>query len=1327
MNKGVDERILPKGEYIDALNISVNSTNGGQNGPAKNIKGNTLLTPSIKYQGSDITNGRCIGAFADDVNETIYWFITADEGDLIVSYDTKSDILRYHVEGDLSFDKQYLITAVDKIDDLLFFTDNLNPPKRIDVTKSYINPSMEELLVIVKPPNSAPTVELATVPNQENYLEDRFVSFAYRWKYEGNEYSSLSPFSDVAFQPDTFNFDPGKAENGGMRNQYNSCNVTFNTGSSLVKGVDLCFKLADGSIIYVIQEFDKTSGVIQDNANHTLSFSNGKIYTTLDESEILRRYDNVPHKAQSLIFMGNRLMFANYEDGDDMVTAEGISGEPIDVQFSTNLISQDINLEELETNVAAGDNYTIDGNTVTIHDSTFTIDLSSTTLKKGANIGIDINTQHRQFTGTTGGNPSANGNVILNFNFKLPRDFANASSLVASSEFKAAIGFPNGAAVSTCGATDGTAGTSLTDRFVCGLVIPSDTNVTWTKNSYGISTSATEGVKITESGGIISFQLPAVKYFNNPNSLYEYFGISSVSATYQLISDTRSLHSNRDYEVAIEYMDEYNRSSTAIVSPNNTVFVPASASILKNSIRVILDSRPPYWATKYRFLLKRVQGTYETIYSNIFYRDVGSNSVFYKLDGQNQTKVKVGDDLIVKADVSGPLNTLVKTQVLSIESKPLDFILPDDDTVGEVDELTGLYMELKPSGFGSVNPNDSYPFIDNGSLVAENSVIPYPCHIESLPISESFGLAYDLPSGTVVRLDIQVSNAINTYNFKLQFTAGTDYNNLHSFVIGEGINFTEGVFDKGSGGIQNTFYSALATSATPGSGGNLLIKELGINKYQFFTDGVSGRLFLGITNGGEIPLTNATTRVEIAVSRATSLMVFETVPKDANVDLFYEGSQVYNITNGLHQSGGATGEQNQGASVPAVIDLNFFDCFTFGNGVESYKANDALDGRSFGLGQRVSSVSQQEFKRTKRFADITYSGVFQGPANINKTNQFNLGLANFKTLEQQYGPIGVMYPRETDILVIQEDKISYVLTDKNLLSDSVGGGSVASVPEVLGTQMARVEQYGTLNPESFSAFGSLKSFTDKKRGVVIELSGTGTPEQMDIVSSRGLRSFFRDFFTTEFDQQQLGGYDPYNDHYVLSSNPQINPTEENIIDCGTEISLSSVTEPYSTFIDFGKSVGDMTISYDVSGDVDFTVEWNGITTNLFDSLIGSLLRRSNVFENENNTRGILSSLESCLVSSGTNNTGTFLFNKSLPYPTKAKLTITPVGTATYTVKPTCFSATPLNVYNVTLYSTADENKTIINEWFWDVSGNNPSYVKNDEITLTNTGGYCSSV
>mgnify|MGYP001385027125 CR=1 FL=1 len=73
--------------------------------------------------------------------------------------------------------------------------------------------------------------------------------------------------------------------------------------------------------------------------------------------------------------------------------------------------------------------------------------------------------------------------------------------------------------------------------------------------------------------------------------------------------------------------------------------------------------------------------------------------------------------------------------------------------------------------------------------------------------------------------------------------------------------------------------------------------------------------------------------------------------------------------------------------------------------------------------------------------------------------------SNFKELETSFGPIQKLYARETDILTLQEDKISYVQQGKDLLSDAVGGGAVVSTPEVLGKQIARIEEYGiSFNP-----------------------------------------------------------------------------------------------------------------------------------------------------------------------------------------------------------------------------------------------------------------------
>ena len=102
--------------------------------------------------------------------------------------------------------------------------------------------------------------------------------------------------------------------------------------------------------------------------------------------------------------------------------------------------------------------------------------------------------------------------------------------------------------------------------------------------------------------------------------MYEYFNAVSAEGLYSLDGSKRSLHSNRDYEVGIVYMDEYGRSSTALVDTDNTIFVPCENSVTKNQIKVQLNSYPPYWATKYKFVLKESKGLYRTIYSNMVAR-----------------------------------------------------------------------------------------------------------------------------------------------------------------------------------------------------------------------------------------------------------------------------------------------------------------------------------------------------------------------------------------------------------------------------------------------------------------------------------------------------------------------------------------------------------------------------------------------------------------------------------------------------------------------------------------------------------------------------------
>ena len=65
MNKSLDERLLPNGEYIDALNVRLGSTEDSEYGSVENSKGNTLLT-TLMFDNVELSNNaRCIGAYED--------------------------------------------------------------------------------------------------------------------------------------------------------------------------------------------------------------------------------------------------------------------------------------------------------------------------------------------------------------------------------------------------------------------------------------------------------------------------------------------------------------------------------------------------------------------------------------------------------------------------------------------------------------------------------------------------------------------------------------------------------------------------------------------------------------------------------------------------------------------------------------------------------------------------------------------------------------------------------------------------------------------------------------------------------------------------------------------------------------------------------------------------------------------------------------------------------------------------------------------------------------------------------------------------------------
>lgn len=1187
MNKSLDERLIRPGQYIDALNIRISSDEDGEAGSVENAKGNELMV-SLEYNGAPLTNAKCIGAYEDGANETIYWFVTSDEADMICSYNTKTKILIYHVVSETVLNFSEYITGVDLIDNLLFFTDNINPPRRINVKHSYPKNGITEddISVIVKPPVQSPSIELITQPVKNNYIEDKFIRFAYRYKYKNGEYSALSQFSDLAFEPSEFRFDYGSFDMTGMRNTANAVNVSFNTGSKNVVGVDLCFKQSNSNIINVIEKFDKADEGWADNQTVTFKFDNQKIYTTLPNSELLRLFDNVPRLAKAQTIMGNRIVYGNYVDGYDIETKPS---------FEAELVDEEIGYTPITPTLVDGVDYTID-TTTTVTDSTITFNLTGVALKKGASIYINFDIGSDSF----GGDPSYSGagnNFEYTYQFVLPKDYLSVADLVADSDFLSTIQHDY------TGTTALEDGYSLTSIFFDSIV--ADTG--WTKQTVGI-TADDQNFSVSQTNGVVSIQIPAVKFYDGVSAYaYEYFSNGPTTVSFSEIGSRDSLHSNRDYEVGIVYMDEYGRSTTALTDKNNTVYIPPQNSKYKNNIQVTIDSNAPSWADRYKFVLKPSKTEYDTIYSSIYFQEINDSAYWIKLDGDNQNKVKVGDNIIVKVADSGSTNRVVKTKVLDLELKEADFLT-------NISTPSGYYMKIKPSNFTIDKSNDD--IIDLGSQTAVSRStrqdLLYPAYTTD---SQGVHEEYVIPAGSQVNIFFENSRdgkgsgaGSRYYIFDRKFIATKDYANLHDFIIGENIDFTDPTNTPSVDSSDDTIPTA-EFIRTVGNENDFEIfvgdyatytdikdpsHTEGVTKIRYFRHSTDGRAWLGFASAGrradgkEYLMT-----AHIEVIRSGSLLVFETEAQDNPTDIYYEGSKSYSIVNGYH----AGSVQNQTATQPCISNVDIFDCFAFGNGVESFKIDDALAGIPFKPGERVTSVSEQDYKETRRYADLTYSGVYNQETNVNKLNEFNLGLANFKGLEQLFGPIQKILARQTDILVLQEDKISYVLAGKNLLTDAGAGEAILNTPEVLGTQIARSEEYGISNDnESFAKYGNDIFFTDSKRGSVINIQGAGNlkTDKLSVISDAGMRSYFRNTLSDNLSKIKLGAFDPYSKEYVLTVSDQTKVSDLPIVEAGTEICQQSATETVEYTVLTSSGIGDVGITYDVSGgQVRIEVIYNG--------------------------------------------------------------------------------------------------------------------------------------
>jgi len=447
MNKDLDDRILPNGEYRDARNISVGRSEDDDVGAIENVIGNNLIAKT------DVGNGlTVIGTKSNNSTDQIFIFLTdytdpnpsaptdapSTSKHYIYVYNNTSGDYTLLVQGEfLNFSTTNRIIGINLIENLLFWTDNRNQPRKINVglftsntngarsssasTQEYYTQEHQISVAKYSPyqaiqlynrinlvvstssaayfqvvgnqvatltpfigatvvsaeqstavtglnhikvtgvqliggntrvsvsPNFGAALAANTYvslimstmanktddsdwPGDPDYLEDRFVRFSYRFKYDDNEYSLMAPFTQIAYIPKQ----DGYFLNGDEDAAYQSTIVNFmenqvqNIGLVIplptnanrivrdykISEVEILFRESDSVAVKVLEsvsagEISGASGV--DNY-YTYDYQSRKPYKTLPEAQTVRVYDKVPVRAFSQESSGNRIIYGNYRD-----------------------------------------------------------------------------------------------------------------------------------------------------------------------------------------------------------------------------------------------------------------------------------------------------------------------------------------------------------------------------------------------------------------------------------------------------------------------------------------------------------------------------------------------------------------------------------------------------------------------------------------------------------------------------------------------------------------------------------------------------------------------------------------------------------------------------------------------------------------------------------------------------------------------------------------------------------------------------------------------------------------------------------------------------
>jgi len=326
---------VPKGDYTDALNITRDAQGDGQDMVVSNIVGNQIVEGEYSPGFSKV-----IGNFADKTRNRVYYCTWNSDGfNRISYYDLNTETIVVLIEDltdtngvpVLNFDPSWRINHIDIIyrdeeGDLLFWTDGLNPPSKINVKTAEngdYGTIIRSYLDVAKEPPSTPPICVYedNTSITINNLNNKQFKFKYRFVYDDFEKSVTSAQSEVPIPKEYTNqaviVDP---------NKNSSIFILMDSGPKNVTKIEILGAQSLGqtwSDFFLIRVLDKAELGILNNNTAQYKFFNNEAYSVIPIDESIQPFDAVPQKAytQSLL-NGNVLDYGAITEGYNLIQSD---------------------------------------------------------------------------------------------------------------------------------------------------------------------------------------------------------------------------------------------------------------------------------------------------------------------------------------------------------------------------------------------------------------------------------------------------------------------------------------------------------------------------------------------------------------------------------------------------------------------------------------------------------------------------------------------------------------------------------------------------------------------------------------------------------------------------------------------------------------------------------------------------------------------------------------------------------------------------------------------------------------------------------------------